>query len=190
MLRFGIVDARLRSFVVNDRGARLHRCLRIENGGKDLVVDDQPVAARLGRGFAIGHHGGDALTDKTHNPVQYRGVVGIDALVLVPGGRVKLCRRVFISQDRAHARNRQCAVLADRFDPRMRMRRAQQLEMQKPGRCDVHRVAGGAADNGAPGRRGNTAAACVTGFGVFGLAHPANGIFDCAVAGATTNVAF
>ncbi len=84
-----IVDARFRSLVVNDRRARLHRRLRIEHGGKDFVVHDQPVAARFGGGLALGHHRGDALADETHDPVQHRGVVGIDAWVLMAGASNK-----------------------------------------------------------------------------------------------------
>jgi len=118
----GILDAGFRPLVVQNRRARTHRFFGIENCRKDLVVDADFAAAFLGRGFTVGNHGGDALAGKTRNPVQKNGVVGIDAFVLVPGGRIEFCRYIFIRQNCAHARNRQCVILADRFDPSMRVR--------------------------------------------------------------------
>ena len=185
-----IVDAGFRSLVVNDRGARPHGVFGIENGGQHLVLDRELAAAFLGGGFVVGNHAGDALADEAHDPVQHRGIVGIDDGVLVPGGRVKLCRCILVAQNRAHARNGESFVGADRCDARMCVRRPQQLQMQKPGRREVHGVASGAADDGAGRRRLDVAAAGRSGFGFFDLAHAADGAFDGAVAGAAANVAF
>ena len=90
MLRLRIVDAGLRTLVVKDRCARLHRCFRIEHGRKDFVVDTELAATGFGGGFALGHHGSDALADEADDPVQDRGVVGIDASILMSGARIEL----------------------------------------------------------------------------------------------------
>ena len=120
-----IMDAALRSFVVNDRGARPHRLFGIENGWQFLVFDRELAATLFGGGLAVGDHAGEALADEAHHPVQQRGVVRIDDRVLVPGGRIELRRSVFVGQDRAHARNGQSFVGADRCDARMRVRRTE-----------------------------------------------------------------
>ncbi len=145
-----IADAGFRrALVVNDRCVGTHRFARIEHRRKHIVLHNQFAAAGLGCRFALRHHGRNTLADKADDAVQDSGVVRVGAFVFVPGARIELCRRVFPGQHGAHAGDRQGGVLANRHDARMRMGRAQQLEMQKSGRRDVQRVARGTVDDGA-----------------------------------------
>jgi hypothetical protein len=185
----GIVNPGFRSLVVNDRGARLHRIFRIEDGRQEVVVDGKLAAAFLCGRLAVGNDCGDALADEAHNPVEHRGVVRIDDRIFVPGARIEVRRRVFVSQNRPHAGNGQRLAPADRSDAGVGVGRTQELEMQQSRRRRVHRIMGATANDGACGRRGHAAAARRTGFGCFDLAHTADGIFDRAISGAAANVA-
>ena len=64
----------------------------------------------------------------------------------------------------------------------MRMRRAQQLEVQQTRRRDIERVSRAAADDGRTRRRRHAASASAPGFGLLDLAHAANGVLDRAIA--------
>ena len=185
-----VVDAGLRPLVVEDRRARLHRGFRIEHRRKQFVIDLELAATGFGGCLAFGDHRSDPLADEAHDVIQHGGVIGVAAFILVSRARIELSRRVFPGQNGTHARHRQCGVFADRFDPRMGMRRAQKLKMEEFGRRDVERIFGAAADNGRAGGRRYAAAASAPGFGFLDLAHAANGVLDRAITGATANIAF
>ena len=69
-------------------------------------------------------------------------------VVVVGGARVKAPRNILPCEDGAHARHRECLVPADGQDLRVRMNRAQHLEMQHPFKGEIHRVAGLSGNNG------------------------------------------
>ena len=68
-------------------------------------------------------------------------VVGIDQMVLMQR-RVKRARHVFPGVDGDDAGHGERRASVDRADARMRMRRAQDLEMQQSLDGEIHRVAG------------------------------------------------
>ena len=125
------VSARVQAFVVKDRRARLHRLLGIEDGGQDLIVDlDQPCGC-FGGGLGFGDDGGDALADETHDVVQHVGIVGIDEVILVRRRAVEPARNVLPGEDGDNSGNRHRLVAANGANAGMRMRRTQDLEMQR-----------------------------------------------------------
>ena len=184
-----IVDARLRTLVVNDRRAGPHRLFRIEHRRQQFVIDGELAAALFRRRLALRDHRGDALTDETDDAVEHGGIVRVGALVLVPRRRKQLLRRVFERQHRADAGDGERLIATYRRDPRVRVRRAQQLEMQQPRRRDIHGVARRSADDGACRRRRHVAAAGVAGLGLLDRLAAVQRLIDRAVAGAAADVA-
>ena len=116
--------------VVQDGRARRHRRFRIEHGGKQLVVDLEQAAGLFRGGLGLGHDGRDPLPDEADDIVEDVGVVGIDEVVLVGRRAVEPARDILPGEDGDDARHRRGLVALDGFDARMRMRRAQHLEMQ------------------------------------------------------------
>ena len=87
------------ALVVQQRRVRTHRCLRVEDGGQDFVLDlDQP-AGRFRCGLGFRDDRGDALAHKADHVVEHIGVVGIDEVVLMRGGAVEAARHVFPGED-------------------------------------------------------------------------------------------
>ena len=109
-----IANARLRTFVMQDRGARAHRFFGIEHRRQHVIIDNELAAAGFGRRFALRNHSSDTLADEADNPVEECRVVGVGEFDFMSGARIELCRRIFKRQHRAHARHRQRAVLFDR----------------------------------------------------------------------------
>ena len=116
--------------IVQDRRPGRHGRLRIEYRGKKLVIDrEQP--ARFFRGaLGFSHNGCNALPDETNDIVQNVGIVGIDEVILVRRRAVEPARHVLPSEYGDDAGNRRGLIPLDGLDARMRMRRAQHLEMQ------------------------------------------------------------
>ena len=184
-----IVDARLRALVVDHWRAGPHRLFRIEHSGQQFVIDGELATAFFRRRLAVRDHRRDALPDEADDAVEHGGIVRIAAFVLVPRRREQFLWRVLECQHRADTGNGKRLIPTYRRDPGVRVRRAQQLEMQQPGRRDIHRVARGAADDGARRRRRHAAAAGVPGLGLFDRLTAAQRLIDRAVAGAAADVA-
>jgi hypothetical protein len=72
--------------------------------------------------------------------VEHIGVVGVDQMVFVRRRAVEATRHVFPREDLDHARHRHRLLAVDLQDARMRVRRAQHLEVKEILDCDVHRV--------------------------------------------------
>ena len=137
----GIVDARLRSGVVDHRRARRHRRLGIEHGGKHLVVDDEAPAAFLRRAFAVGDHRGDALADKADDVVEDHGIGGIVLVALVARRGEAACRRILPGEHGDDPGHGERLLVPDRQDAGMGVRRAQELHVQQAVDRDVEGVA-------------------------------------------------
>jgi len=133
--------------LMQDGRTRLHRRGGLEHRRQDLVAHlDQPAGA-LGGGFSLGDHRGHALAGEAHHIIEDVGVVGINEMVLVGGGAVEPARNVLPGEDVDHARHRPRFFLIDGDDARMRVRRAQHLEMQDALDRHVHGVAGAPRDD-------------------------------------------
>ncbi len=118
------------ALVVQDGGIRRHGGDRIEDGGQDLVGDIKQPAGGLGGSLGLSDDRGDPLADEAHHVVENVGVVWIDQMVLVGRRAVEPAGNVLPGEDLDHARHRHGLVAADGKDARMRMRRAQHLEVQ------------------------------------------------------------
>ncbi len=70
---------------MHQRRAGLAGGLGIEDGGKHLVIDDDPPAALLGGSDRLRDHGGDALAHMAHHIVEDAGVVHVVGGGLMPG---------------------------------------------------------------------------------------------------------
>ena len=132
---------------VQDRRARLHGNFRIEHRGQKLVFDLEQAAGFFRRCLGLGHAGRDPLADEAHDIVEDVGVVGIDQMILVRRRRVELARHVLPGEHGDHARHGHRLVALDGLDARMRMRRAQHLQMQRAFGRNVERVARLAGDD-------------------------------------------
>ncbi len=116
------------------RRVRVHRLERIDQRRQILVVDVDQLD-RVGRGIAVGRdHEGDLLVleqhllvgqDRLHVAGERRHVVQIERLE-VGGG-----------QDRLDARHLERRLLVDPLDPRMAVRRADEVAEQHAGQLDV-----------------------------------------------------
>ncbi len=89
-----------------------------------------------------------------------------------------------------HAGNGQRRALVDRDDPGVRMRRAQHLDVQQAFDRGIERVARRAAHHLRSGRRGQAAAECGAGGGVFDIGLAVERVLDRAIAGAAADIAF
>src|ERR1700683_545381 len=70
-----IIDAGLRTFVVDDWCAGPHGLFGIEDGRKHFVVDLQGAAACLGSAFALANDDCHALANKAYDAVEYGRIV-------------------------------------------------------------------------------------------------------------------
>ena len=118
--------------VVQQRRFRAHRLLRIEHCGQDFVLHLEQPTGRFRRRLGLRDNGGDTLPDEAHHIVEHVGVVGIDEVILVGGRAVEPARHVFPGEDCDDTRHGSCSLASNAENPRMRMRRAQHLEMQQP----------------------------------------------------------
>ena len=184
-------DAMLWRLVAVKHGrAGRDRLRGIDHRRQDFVFDLQPAAAFLGGGLGLGDDGGDLLPDEADDIVEHAGVVRIHPVPLVPRGREQAIRRVFVCQHRVHAGDAERRALVDRDDLRVRMWRAQHLDVQQAFRRDVERIARGAAHHLRSGGRGEAAAECGAGRGVLDVVLAVQRILDRAIAGATADIAF
>ena len=99
--------------------------------GSGVVLHIQQAARRLGDPLALGDHGGDALADIADDIVQHVGIIGIDQVILVRRGAVEPAGHVLPGEDGDHPGQRGGAVPVDAEDARMRVRRAQDLQVQQ-----------------------------------------------------------
>ena len=111
-------------------------------------------------------------------------------MIFVRRRGVELARHVLPGEHRDHARHGHRLVALDRLDPRMRMRRAQHLQMQRAFRRHVERVMRLAGDDGF-GKR--VAQAPAAGFDagdiVLDIDHAVQRIVDAVIAGAAAKIA-
>src|ERR1700683_1511432 len=76
---FGIdISLRLALFMVEDRGIRFHRLLRVEHLGQNLVLHPDFAAGRFCSGFDLGSDRNHPLAHEANDVVENIGVVGID----------------------------------------------------------------------------------------------------------------
>ena len=111
-------------------------------------------------------------------------------MIFVRRRGVELARHVLPGEHRDHSRHGHRLVALDRLDPRMRMRRAQHLQMQRAFGRHVERVMRLAGDDGF-GKR--VAQAPAAGFDagdiVFDIDHAMQRIVDAVIAGAAAKIA-
>ena len=178
-----------RLVAVDDRRARCDRLRGIDHRGQDFIIDREPTTAFFGGGLGVGDHGGDLLPDEADDLVEHFGVVRVHPVLLMPRRREQPVRRVLISQHRLHAGNFQRGALVDRNDLRVRMRRAQHLDVQQAFRGDIERVALGAAHHVRAGGRGQAAAERGAGRSVLDIGLAVERILDRTITGAAADVA-
>ena len=183
--------ARLAAAVVQHRRGGFHRLLRIEHRRQELVVHFDQPARFLGGAFGFGDDRGETLAHEAHDVVENVRVVGVDEVILVQRGGVQPARNVFPGVHAGHTGHGQRLVLADRRDARVRVRRAQDFEVQRAfGRRDVEGVAGRSGDDRRAERVAQARAGRFAGDVFLGFADAVDGIVDAAVAGAPAQVAF
>lgn len=183
----GAGDARLRSFVVDDRGAGGHRLLRVDDV-RELLVRHDAAAPLLGRRLALRDHGGDALADVADGVVEQPGVVGVLGGVLVAGGGVGPFRGVVVGEDQVDAGDAQGGGRVDGEDAGVRVRGAQELHVEEAGDVDVEGVARGAGHHLGPGRGTQIPADGLSGVRLIGVPYAAHRVLDDPVAGAAADV--
>ena len=153
-------DTRIAALVVQHRSPRLHRFFGVENGRKNLVLDFETAATFFGGGFSFGDDGDETLADETRDVVEHVRIVGVDAIVFVNRRRIEPARNVLPGKYRNDAGNGQRFGAVDRKDFRVRVRRAQHLEVQQAiHRRDVAGVARVSGDDVARERIGHARAA-------------------------------
>ena len=120
--------------------AGLHRQDWIEDRRQNLVFHMQSPAAGVGRGLGLRHDGCDPLPDKARNIVEQHHVIGINEMILMERGAEQAFGNIFPSIDRYNTRHGQRRVTVDGNDPRVRMRRAQHLQVQQSINRDIHGI--------------------------------------------------
>ena len=95
-----------------------------------------------------------------------------------------------MGQYHMHAGHRERRALVDRHDPRMRMRRAQQFDVQRAFHGDIESISRRASHDLRPCWRGQAAAERGAGGGIFDVVDPVQRVLDGAIAGAATQIAF
>ena len=177
------------ALVVQDWRVRLHGQFRIEHRRQQLVFDLQRPAGRFRRGFGLGRHRRDPLADEAHDIVEHVGVVGIDQVILVRRRRVELPRHVLPGEDGDDAGHGLRLVALDRFDARMRMRRAQQFQMQHAvHRRHIEGVMRVAADDRLGEWIAHAPAAGLSGNILLDIDHAVQRIVDAVIAGAAAQI--
>ena len=174
---------------VHERRARFERRSRIEHGRQNLVVDDQRATALLGGSLALRDDRRDPLPREPHHAIEHERVVGIVLARFVTRGGEGTLRDVHRGQDVDDAAHRPRGRHVDRHHPRVRVRRAQDLQVQQPFDLDVEREARAARDEIRPGRRRHTAPERLPGRCLLDVAHARDRIADRAKARAPADVA-
>ncbi len=108
----------------------------------------------------------------------------------MPRGGEQPIRCVLEGQDRLHAGNQQCLGLVDRDDFGVRMRRAQQLDVQRAFHNCIEGVGSRAPHHLRPGRRGQAAPECGARDRIFDIRLAVECVFDRAIPGAAAQIAF
>ncbi len=102
----------------------------IEHRGKQLVLDLEQATSLFRGALGFGHDGRHPLADEADDIVEDVGIVGIDEVILVGCRAVEPARDILPREYADNAWHRRCVIALDGLDARMRMRRAQHLEMQ------------------------------------------------------------
>ena len=111
-------------------------------------------------------------------------------MILVRGRRVELARHVLPGEHGNHARHGHCLIALDRLDARMRMRRAQHVQMQRAVRRNVERVARPSGDDRLCERIAQAPAAGFLSRGLLlYIDHAVQRIVDRVIAGAAAEIA-
>ena len=181
----------LSRLVAVDQGrAGCNRLRRIGHRGQDVVIDCEAAAAFFRRCFSLRDHGGDPLSDEADDIVQHAGIVGVHPGPLVPRGGEQAIRRVLEGQHRLHASNVQRRGLVDRDNLCVRMRRAQQLDVQRAFHGCIEGVGSRAPHHLRSGGCRQAAAECGARDGVFAIRLAVQRVFDGTIAGAAAQIAF
>ena len=125
----------VRRDVVENRRAALARISKLSDGRQDVIVDVHQLRGILRLSQRLGDHHGNVVADIAHTPLREDRVRRLLHRLAVhvgdqPAAResINLCRGdVFASEDRDDARCFESFILADRFDTRVRMRRADEV---------------------------------------------------------------
>ena len=105
-------------------------------------------------------------------------------------GGVEAARHVLPGEDGDHTRHGRRALAPDAEDLRMRVRRAQHLEVQQPFHRDIHRVAGAAGHDRFAERIGQARPAGLAGHVGLGRCHAVDRVGDRAISRAAAEIAF
>jgi len=125
-----VVDAPGVRFVVNDGCARLHRILRLQDGGQNLVFHLDQVKRALGDLKRLGSHGCHAITDEAHLVVETHLVVWSRLGPRLAGGGVDNTGQVGMRQHGMDAGQRTRFAGVDAHNAGMRMRAEQELRVE------------------------------------------------------------
>ena len=123
-----------------------HRCpgsaglLRIENSGKDVVLDLHEPDCRVSCGGGLGDDRGDALADEADGVIEHPRVVGVVGAVFVAARGEACGRGILVREHGDNPRDSAGGIRVDRDDAGMRVRRADNAQHQGSGDGLVERV--------------------------------------------------
>ncbi len=184
------IVAKGHALVVQDRRARLHGQLRIEHRGQKLVLDFEQAAGLLRGRLGFGCHRRDPLTDEAHDIVEHVGVVRIDHVILVGGGRIKSTGHILPGVDGDHAGHGLRLIALDRRDARMGMGRAQHFQVKRVLHRNVERVMRVTGNDRLGEGVAQTPAAGFSGNVVLDIDDAVQRVVDAVIAGAAAQIAF
>ena len=141
----------VRGVLVELRGARLDRLLRIDDRRERLPVDRDGLDGVVGLGLGLGDDRGDAFAGpldvvRGEDPRRVDVVLDARAAAGRPGHRQRVVRDVGADEDRDHARHRLGGARVDRADVGVRVRAAQDGHVGHRLELDVVEVAAFAGD--------------------------------------------
>ena len=184
---YRIVDERVGAGV-QLRGAVGHRLFGVEHRRQQLVVDDDLAAALLGGTDRVGEDGNHPLTNEPHHVVENVGVIGIDEMIGVDGGGVKLARHIFPRVDAMDTGYGQRGGGVDGHDARVRVRGVQHLQVQHPVDLGVHGELRTPGDHGGARRCSDADADGLPGSRLFNTGDTVDRVLNGPIAGAATEV--
>ena len=122
---------------MDDRRARRHRLLHVDDGRQDLELNLDQFQRTLGDGAAFGRHGRDAITHKPHLGIEQVGVVRRGLRPGLARGSVRDPGHILISEDGVHPFQFPGLTGVDSFDPRVRMGAGEDLAVKHAGQVNV-----------------------------------------------------
>ena len=113
------------AILVEERRARLHRRLGVEDRRQNLIRYVQQSAGGLRGSLGLGYDRSDSLADEAHHVVENVGIVRIDEMIGVKCRTVEPARHVLPGEDLDHARHCHGCRAFNTEDAGMGMGRAQ-----------------------------------------------------------------